>query len=78
MTRIAFLIFCLSLNACSVSKHHSDSAFNGLSVKKAQKIQKENYKNYTNSYNYKMHQEVEKRQKGGLHPSKYKRKSKAK
>jgi hypothetical protein len=62
----------------SGGKNSSGSAIKGINLKEAEKIQKENKKKYTNSYNYKMQQEVERRHKDEMRRSKYVHKSKIK
>jgi len=71
-----FLIFISSCNILNSGKAKSDSPVKGLNIKEAQKIQKENYKNYTNSYHYKMQQEVDRRHKEELRRSKFAHKNK--
>jgi hypothetical protein len=60
----------------SVSRNSSSSAIQGINIKEAEKIHKENKKKYTNSYNYKMQLEVEKRQKDEMRRSKFVHKNK--
>jgi hypothetical protein len=77
MVRLSFLVlFLIFISSCSGRKN-SGSAIQRMNLKEAQKIQKENYKNYTNSYNYKMQLEVERRHKDELRRSKFAHKNKA-
>ncbi|HXA02047.1 MAG TPA: hypothetical protein VNW99_08665 [Cytophagaceae bacterium] len=81
MFKIVYLeILLVFFSSCSMlhsSRNSSGSVIKGVNVKEAQKIQKENYKNYTNSYNYKMQQEVDRRHKDELRRSKFVHKNKA-
>jgi hypothetical protein len=73
-----FLVFFSSCSLLNGNKNSSGSAIRGINLKEAQKIQKENNKKYTNSYNYKMQKEVEKRHKDELKRSKFVHKQKIK
>jgi hypothetical protein len=74
MFRIAYLwLFLVFFSSCSLLKGsgNSGSAIKGINIKDAQKIHKENQKKYTNSYHFKMQQEVERRHKEELRRSKF-------
>jgi outer membrane biogenesis lipoprotein LolB len=82
MIKVAYLMtifFSVLLYSCSINsgRNTSASAAKRTNIKEAQKIQKENYKNYTNSYAYKMQQEVDRRHKEELRRSKFAHKNKA-
>jgi len=73
-----FSLFLVFFSSCSIlsDSRNPGSAIKGINLKEAQKIQKENKKKYTNSYNFKMQQEVERRQKEELRKSKFAHKNK--
>jgi hypothetical protein len=60
----------------SGGRNSSGSAIQGINIKEAEKIHKENKKKYINSYHYKMQLEVEKRHKDEMRRSKFVHKNK--